>query len=108
MFRVGKVIAYILASLMILGVCVAAGAAFVFSMMGGDFCVAPATYTSDMADMSSSGSDYYLSCSAAGDYPLFYPGVRDLTNKLGNMGEAWMATKSQVTDALYTRDTLAM
>ncbi len=85
---------------MILGACCIAGAALVFSMMGGDYCVDPDTYTTQMTSLASSQSTYYLNCEAP--YPTFYAQVTELIEATELISENIMAAKTEVTDTSYS------
>ncbi len=85
---------------MVLGACCLVGATFVFSMMGGDFCVDPDVYSTQMVNLTSSGTTYYLNCQTP--YPVYYKQVTDLLNSTAMLSESIMASKTQVTDASYS------
>ncbi len=71
--------AYILGTLVIVGACCVAAATIVFAMMGGDYCVNPDAYTTQIIDKSNVGDgivSYYVSC--VPPYPEFYMQVTDI------------------------------
>eukprot|EP01084_Bolivina_argentea_P252822 424493_1 len=90
---------YILGAIMVLGACCLAGATFVFSMMGGDFCVDPDVYSTQIVDLTSSGTTYYLNCQTP--YPVYYEQVTDLLNSTAMLSESIMASKTQYQNDIF-------